>query len=217
MQSCWELWQYATEDQKNEALGRDNVVLGIIIGYGRGWVVPRPTLMSDLLKWHHWISGAEAAALTSNDQPKPWEPVPETIRRMIAGEAVDAEHGTWHVGGIMWEFRKGWHEPRKTGEHVKSEYGSTVEHLAHLPDQTAESGRAVERADDPTSPTPVPFDTEETMCVPGVLKEGPRELEEEMAAPTEESGEKFADDDIFSLHDETEPTDAELQKEEANG
>lgn len=175
---CWTLFKPLDDRDRAEALELHPTTAGIVWGYGQGLCVPRAEALAPLEAFRKWLAKeAEpkcddpAAHLNLPAGPQPWEPVPEGIRRMMAGESPDTEHGTWFVDGKVWEFRAGWTEPKLTGEHVKSEYASSValieaaENGERIGNDLGEPADAVsvarQNADDMTVTAPIPFDPPE--------------------------------------------------------
>lgn len=154
---CSRLYHNADDAKKLEVCSLFPAVSAVVAGYAAGLAIPTTKALQPLRDFRYFflprmkvviqddttltvtqtqpapVDSAETVPAAVTNAPvaaKPWEPVPPSIQRLLDGTSPDAEHGTWQTGGIVWEYYRGWPEPRPTGEHVVSEYASTVDLLA---------------------------------------------------------------------------------------
>lgn len=222
---CWTLWQAVPSEEARAAARIDAAAAAVVVGYGAGLSVPRSGAFDRLEKLRRVLAKepepapvpphiAEPAVVPvvvpegTAENPKPWEPVPPMIRRMLSGEALDAEHGTWFVDFKVWEYKRGWPEPKLTGECVDGAFSSSAEQFAaeqltgaptaaETVTVIAETGPGVLGSEPVTLPlNPVDLDG------PKEVSEGPAEVSE-AAAPTSGIG-RFQEPPVTNPPEEVE-------------
>jgi hypothetical protein len=160
-------------------------------------------MTSDGTKWAYTRGDEEPQIVpvepeAEKSRVEPWEPCPDVVYKMLIGQS-DRESVTWHVGGKVWKYEKGWSSPHPTDETVASVFASTVEQLAYTaehgltdaddPEQHYRESKlkelesavevATENANDTTVTGDVPF-SEPAKPSEGIISEGPRTVEEEV-------------------------------------
>jgi len=217
---CARLYHEAEDAKKLEVASLYPVVSAVVAGYAAGLSIPTTKALQPLRDFRYFflprpkpVNPAESvlAAVTGAPAPKPWEPVPPSIARLIEGTSPDAEHGTWQTGGIVWEFRRGWTEPRPTGEHVVSEYASSAAQSAVVHQERQQE------PDNPEFGPPLDFaEPTENEKTEVLAETGPAVLGTEPVSlplnPTAEA--PVFDQEPVDDVDDYEPTREELEEEE---
>lgn len=166
---CWTLWSGHHDTLSEDDAHTHQMAIAIVTGYGSKYCVPTPHAAPLLEAFRKLLAKEEPEPA----KPKPWEPCPPAIQRLIAGEC-EPGRGTWILHGSLWEFETGWDEPRRKENTEPEDWHHTgdVTPLTTPEGQTNEvepttvpaSGPEAEAAGEPAQPAPEPEAVAEVMC-----------------------------------------------------
>ena len=93
MLETWELWKAAPAEKKTAGTASFPVPIGCVIGYGRGWVIPRDGAAEMLTQLRGWLKGEPEKAA----DPEPVA-APVVVAPVVVTETVITESGPGVLG-----------------------------------------------------------------------------------------------------------------------
>lgn len=123
---CWKLWSSGPHPMDAEQQSEFGAIAAVVSAYGDKLCVPTVHAREKLESFRRFLAGEKEPEPVPEPQKaaKPWEPCPEAVQRLIAGEC-EPGRGVWILHGTLWEFETGWAEPRRMENTQPEDWATT--------------------------------------------------------------------------------------------